>query len=86
MIQASLRIRADSSESMLFTHVNSIPRENSSQRTRHVALLRSWTCTLKHKFDGKSDEPFSRDAAKNAFSSVEKCSWKEKRLFYIIKD
>ena len=42
MIQASLHIRAVSSEPVLFDHLSSSPRESFSQRTRQVAEYMHW--------------------------------------------
>ena len=61
-VQARLRMRAVSSEPMLFAHIRCRPRF-SSQRTRRVALLEGWVCELKDCFNGKFEEHFSCDAA-----------------------
>ena len=60
--QASLRISAGSPEPVLFAHVRDRPKGNFSQKTRHVAFLRSRACALKDRFEGKSGELFSWDA------------------------
>ena len=57
-VLASLRIRAVSPEPILFAHINSRPRANFSQGTRHVALLRGRASALKDWCDGKSKKPF----------------------------
>ena len=50
-------------EPMLFAYIAGRPKESFSQGNRHVALLRDWRCPLKVWFEGKSEDPFSGDAA-----------------------
>ena len=46
---------------MLFVHVSDRPRENFSQKIRHVAPLRGQACGFKDWLEGKFEEPFARD-------------------------
>ena len=46
-VQTSLRFRSVPPEPIIFVYISGKIRENISQRTRHVTLLRGRTCVLK---------------------------------------
>ena len=61
-VQASLRIRAVSPEPPLLAHTSSESRGPFRQKTRSLAPLNGWACTVKVCHDGMLEDTNSLDA------------------------
>ena len=68
-VQASLRIRAVSSESSLLAHTSSESSGTFRQKARSLAPLNGWACAVKICHDGMLEDTNSLDAA-HMFSSM----------------
>ena len=62
-VQASLRIRAVSPEPPLLAHASSETRGTFRQKTRSLAPLNGWACTVKICHDGMLEDTNSLDGA-----------------------
>ena len=62
-VQASLRIRAVSSEPSLLAHTSSESRETFRQKARSLAPLNGWACAVKICHDEMLKDTNSLDAA-----------------------
>ena len=62
-VQASLRIRAVSSEPPLLAHTSIESRGTFRQKTRSLALLNRWACAVKFCYDGMLEDTNSLDGA-----------------------
>ena len=62
-VQASLRIRAVSPEPPLLAHTSSESRGTFRQKTRSLALLNGWACTVEICHDGMLEDTNSLDGA-----------------------
>ena len=62
-VQASLRIRAVSTEPPLLTHISSESRETFRQKARSLAPLNGWACAVKMCHDGMLEDINSPDGA-----------------------
>ena len=67
-VQASLRIRAISSEPLLLVHTSSESRGTFRQKTRSLAPLNGWACAVKICHDGMLEDTNSLDAAQHKVS------------------
>ena len=63
-VQASLRIRAVSSEPSLLAHTSSESRGTFRQKARSLAPLNGWACAVKICHDGMLEDTNSLDTAK----------------------
>ena len=78
-VQASLRIRAVSSEPLLLAHISSESRGTFRQKARSLAPLSGWACAVKICHDGMLEDTNSLDAAhtehnKQLYMSVRSCT------------
>ena len=62
-VQASLRIRAVSSEPSLLAHTSSESRGTFRQKTRSLAPLNGWACAVEICHDGMLEDTNSLDGA-----------------------
>ena len=62
-VQASLRIRAVSPEPPLLAHTDSESRGTFRQKTRSLAPLNGWACTVNICHDGMLEDTNSLDGA-----------------------
>ena len=62
-VQASLRIRAVSPEPPLLAHTSSESRGTFRQKTRSLAPLNGWACTVKICHDGMLEDTNALDGA-----------------------
>ena len=66
-VQASLRIRAVSSEPPLLTHTSSESRGTFRQKARSLAPLNGWACAVTICHDGMLEDTNSLDGAQTIF-------------------
>ena len=69
-VQASLRIRAVSSEPSLLAHTNSESRWTFRQKARSMVPLNGWACAVEICHDGKLEDTNSLDGAQIDISVV----------------
>ena len=69
-VQASLRIRAVSSEPPLLAHTNSESRGTFRQKARSLTPLHGWACAVEICHDGVLEDTNSLDAAQLVFFST----------------
>ena len=62
-VQASLRIRAVSSEPSLLAHISSESRGTFRQKARSLAPVNGWACAVKICHDGMREDTNSLDGA-----------------------
>ena len=70
-VQASLRMRADSSEPPLLAHTSSDSRGTFRQKARSLASLNGWACAVKICHDGMLEDTNSLDGAHISFENIE---------------